>query len=149
MYAEVTLLSDELLERGANAVSMFFRLNLNFKKDLPIRSSEMGLLIYILKSDTPVTPLMAADYFKVSKPMITTMVNSLCKHGYIEKKPSAADKRSFVLMLSKKAAELVNSTCNEYFKIMQKLMDSMGTEKYQVLMELLEQANNELLREGD
>ncbi len=139
-------MSDELA-KGAETVSMFCRLNINIKKDLPIRSSEMGLLILIHKSDESVTPVMAADFFKVRKPMITTMVSNLIKNGYIEKILSLDDKRSYSLKLTEKARELVNDTYSEYMKTMELLRQKLGATDFDKLVALLKKSNSILLEE--
>ncbi len=136
----------ELLARGTEVVSLFCRLNVNNKKNLPIRSSEMGLLILLSKSDVPITPVMAAEFFKVKKPMITTMVNSLTKQGYIEKIPSETDKRSFTMQSTNQAVELVNETYQEYFNLMSLLKNKMGDE-FETMINLLEKANEILLED--
>lgn len=139
-------MSKDLIQ-GAETVSMFCRLNINIKKDLPIRSSEMGLLILICKSENPVTPVKAADFFKVKKPMITAMVSSLQKHGYIEKVPSLEDKRSFSLNPTKIGRKMVDDTYIEYIKTMELLRQELGTKDFDNLITLLEKANNVLLEE--
>jgi len=139
-------MNDELI-KGAETVSMFCRLNINIKKDLPIRSSEMGLLILIYKSDIPVTPVMAADFFKVKKPMITTMVSNLLKQGYIEKIPSLVDKRSFSLNPTEKTRQLVDVTYSEYMKSMELLRHKLGPIDFGKLVTLLEKSNFILLEE--
>lgn len=136
-----------VLENGAETVSMFCRLIINVKKDLPIRSSEMGLVILIYKSDKPVTPVMAADFFKVKKPMITTMVSNLLKLGYIEKISSLEDKRSFSLELTDKAKLLIDETYSEYIKTMELLRRKLGLDDFGKLIKLLEKANFTLLEE--
>ncbi len=139
-------MSDELI-KGAETVSMFCRLNINMKKDLPIRSSEMGLLILICKSDKRVTPVIAADFFKVKKPMITTMVSNLLKQGYLEKIPSLEDKRSFTLKPTEKARHLVDDTYSEYMKSMELLRNKLGAIDFDRLVALLEKSNSILLEE--
>jgi len=139
-------MSDELI-KGAETVSMFCRLNINVKKDLPIRSSEMGLLILICRSEILVTPVIAADFFKVKKPMITTMVSNMIKHGYIEKVPSLEDKRSFSLNPTEKAKQLVDDTYSEYMKTMELLRHNLGVVDFGKLMTLLEKSNFILLEE--
>lgn len=139
-------MSDELI-LGAETVSMFCRLNINIKKDLPIRSSEMGLLILICKSDKDVTPVLAADFFKVKKPMITAMVSNLLKQGYIEKIPSLEDKRSFSLNPTQKARQLVDDTYSEYMKTMELLRHKLGIKDFGKLMTLLEKSNAILLED--
>lgn len=133
---------------GAEAVSLFCRLNINTKKKLPVRSSEMGLLIYVCKSDVPVTSVMAADFFKVKKPMIAAMVSSLTSKEYLEKAPSATDKRSFTLLPTGKAKTLVDETYSEYLSTMELLKTKLGG-KYETLITLLDRANAILLEERD
>lgn len=137
----------DVLENSAETVSMFCRLIINVKKDLPIRSSEMGLVILIYKSDKPVTPVMAADFFKVKKPMITTIVSNLLKHGYIEKISNLEDKRSFSLKPTEKAKLLIDETYSEYMKTMELLRNKLGLIDFEKLITLLEKANFTLLEE--
>lgn len=137
-------MNDELI-KGADTVAMFCRININTKKELPIRSSEMGLLILLCKSDKPVTPVMAADFFKVKKPMITAMVSSLLRQGYIERIPSLEDKRSFWLQPTQKAKLLVDGTYEEYMKTMALLRQKLGTSDFGDLISLIERANMILL----
>lgn len=135
------------LIKGAEAVSLFCRININTKRELPIRSSEMGLLICIVKEEGEHTPLRVAEFFKVSKPMVTAMVKSLVKKEYITKVKSLVDKRSFVLKPTDKAVSLVDKTFIEYYKNIQTLQTCLGNHEYSKLIELLTKANNILLEE--
>lgn len=135
------------LTKGAEVISLFCRININTRKDLPVRSSEMGMLIYLVKSEEPVTPLKIADFFKVSKPMVTSMIRSLSKKGYITKIPSNVDKRSFALKPTEKAIDLVGRTYQEYYKNLKKLLEGMGEPDYEKLVELIGKANLILLED--
>ncbi len=104
--------------KSSKQISLFCRLNINKKQKLPIRSSEMGMLIYLVKTDGEKTPNAVAKFFKVTKSMATNMATSLLKNGYIEKKRSETDKRSFCLIPTNKAVRLVEATYEEYFKTM-------------------------------
>lgn len=137
---------EEMIVNGANAAAMFCRLNINTKRALPLRSSEIGLLIFVCKSEEPVTPAVAADFFKVSRPMIAGMVKSLAAKGFLTKEPSHTDKRSFTLVPTDTAVELTNSVYDEYFKVMHRLLSGMGKEKYERMIVLLEEANTVLLK---
>lgn len=138
-----------LLENGAEIVTLFCRLYINTKKDLPIRSSHMGLLILSVKHDSPVTPIEAAKFFKVKKPMVTAMVNSLEKEGYLTKQPSAIDRRSYLLIPTQKGIQLVEETYCEYFSIMEALYRGMGEADFQKMLLLMEQANVILEKERE
>ena len=137
---------DELI-KGAEAISLFCRININTKRELPIRSSEMGMMIFLIKEQGAHTPLQIAEFFKITKPMVTAMVISLTKKEYIIKVPSNVDKRSFTLRPTEKAIALVNETLNEYHKNMQVLQSRLGNHEYSKLIELLAKANDILLEE--
>ncbi|MCX8074955.1 MAG: MarR family winged helix-turn-helix transcriptional regulator [Clostridia bacterium] len=141
-------MENNILIKGAETISLFCRLNINIKKDLPIRSSEMGLLIFIVKSEFDITPIIASEFFKVSKPMITSMISSLIKNKYIYKVLSDIDKRSYILKPNESAIKLVKNTYDEYFKVMQLLNKELGQEKYNNLICILEESNN-ILAKGD
>lgn len=66
-YSGGTILKDIKIE-AAETVSLFCRLNQRVKKELPIRSSEMGLLILLVTSKERISSVEAAQFFRVSKP---------------------------------------------------------------------------------
>lgn len=133
--------------KASDQVSLFCRLNMHSKPTLPIRSSEMGLLIYLVKTEEEKSANAAAKYFKVTKAMITNMVTSLIKKGYIEKQQVVEDKRRYLLVPTQKAITLVEDTYLEYFKIMSILKVKMGEEAFQHFISYMEIANQILLEE--
>jgi DNA-binding MarR family transcriptional regulator len=77
--------------------------------------------------------------------MITALVSSLTKQGYITKVPSKEDKRSFMLKPTEKAMALVTHTYSEYYKTLELLQTKLGDGDFKSLTALLEKANNILL----
>lgn len=130
-----------------DAISRFCRLQLNIKRAMPIRASEMGVLIYIEKSDKQATPLMISNFFGIAKPSVTDMVNSLVKKDYLIKIPSEIDRRSYTLGVTPKGHELLETTYKEYFKGIETLEERMGYEEFKLFTQLLEKANNILSEE--
>ena len=104
----------------------------------------MGMLIFIVRSVAPSIPIKIAEFFKVTKPMVTAMANSLVKKGYLTKCATPSDGRSYALFPTEKGTLLVDETYVEYCKTMEKLKTEMG-EKYDTLIELLDMANKVLL----
>jgi DNA-binding MarR family transcriptional regulator len=117
------------------------------KRDIPIRPSEMGVLIFAQKQNVPVTPLMIAHFFKIAKPSVTSMVNALVRQEYLAKEPSVTDKRSYTLKITEKGEELVQATFMEYFKSIEFLKEKMGEDKFQQFIELIQLANGILEEE--
>lgn len=135
------------IKLGTDAVTMFCRLQMNIKRDIPIRPSEMGALIYIYTQKEPVTPIMISQFFRVSKPSVTAMVNSLVKKDYIIKTPSSEDGRRSTLGITYKGVQLVEEAYNEYYKSMELLKKDMGEEEFKQLIQLIQKANEILCRE--
>lgn len=127
---------------AAEEIGMFCRLQMHIKKGLPIRSSEMGALIYVQKQKESVTPMMISDFFQIAKPSVTTMINELVKKGYLEKIPSTKDKRSYMVSITKKGEDLVVSTHDDYFKSIDLLKKEMGTENFDQFITLMQNAND-------
>lgn len=127
--------------QSADVIGMFCRLNMKLKRDLPIRASEMGVLIYTSKQETEVTPLMISQFFKISKPSVTSMINTLLRISYLEKLSSLVDKRSYSLKITNKGRNLVESTFNEYHKSIELMINGMGESDYMELIRLLSKAN--------
>jgi len=126
---------------SADVIGMFCRLNMKLKRDLPIRASEMGVLIYTSKQEIEVTPLMISQFFKISKPSVTSMINTLLRISYLEKISSLVDKRSYSLRITNKGRNLVESTFNEYHKSIELMINGMGESDYMELIRLLSKAN--------
>lgn len=137
---------DDLIN-ASEQISLFCRMNLHTKRDLPIRSSEMGMLIYLVRTEKEKTPNGVARFFRFTKSMATNMVISLTVNGYIVKKQSATDRRSILLIPTDKAIKLVEETYVEYVKTMSLLKERMGEKQFHELLVLLETANSILLEE--
>ena len=127
---------------NANAIfSIFSKKYMELKKDLPIRPSEMGVLNIITKKDGLFTPLMIAELLEVSKPMITNHITVLENKGYIIREYSKEDKRSFYLIPTEKAKELVEVTEKKMSKYLQQIEKSLGNENFDKLLQMLTDTN--------
>jgi DNA-binding MarR family transcriptional regulator len=112
------------------------------KPNIPIRPSEMGVLIFAQKQNTEVTPRMISQFLRISKPSVTSLVNSLVNQGYLSKKPSKIDQRSYVLTMTKSGNQLVESTFEEYYKSIALLKENMGEHEFRTFIELMQKANS-------
>ena len=129
------------LVNSADAIGMFCRLHMNTKRDLPIRPSEMGVLIYTQKQNESVTPLMISQFFNIAKPSVSAMVKALVNKGYLLQSPSETDKRSYTISITEKGSTLVDTTFNEYLKTVELLKEKMGESKFNQFIVLIETAN--------
>ncbi|MEN1761987.1 MarR family winged helix-turn-helix transcriptional regulator [Anoxynatronum sibiricum] len=132
---------------AADTIALFCRLQMVLKKNLPIRSSEMGVLIFVHQQDHPVTPLMVSHFFQMAKPSVTTIINELVKKEYLTKNISHEDRRSYFISLTNKGSDLVDKTHKEYFRMIELLRDELGEIDFACLIELLERSNQVLSME--
>lgn len=127
---------------NANVIFSIFSKNyMELKKDLPIRPSEMGVLNIITKKNVLFTPLMIAELLEVSKPMITNHIIVLENKGYIVREYSKEDKRSFYVIPTEKAKELVKVTEEKMNKYLQQIENSLGKENFDKLLKMLIDTN--------
>lgn len=129
----------------ANAVfSKFSRNYMELKKSLPIRPSEMGVLNILAATQGPHTSVMLAERLGVSKPMITAHLASLSEKRYIVKEQSCDDKRVYYVMPTEEALQLVRSAKAEANRHLCRLVDTMGQDDFDLLIELVQKANRVL-----
>lgn len=127
---------------AANAAfSKFSRDYMELKKSLPIRPSEMGALNILAATPGPHTCVMLAERLAVSKPMITAILTSLGEKGYITKKRSQEDKRVYYVHLTPKAQQLVADVRAETNGHLDGLINAMGQEDFDLLVELTQKAS--------
>ena len=137
---------DQRLE-DADVVSRFCRYQLVTKRNLPIRSSEMGLLIFVSKQKYPMTPLDISEFFHIAKPTVSEMITHLTSTGYLIKAPSLVDRRSYSVEITPKGHELVETALTDYLKSMEFLKSGLQEQEYNELISLLRKANM-LLEKG-
>lgn len=127
---------------NANAVlSVFAKNYMDLKKGLPVRPSEMGVLNIISQTEEKYTPVKLAELLCVSKQMITTHIRSLESKGYITKEASPRDKRAYYILPTEKGLELVERTRADLNGKLDRLVNGLGLEDFQSLVELAEKAN--------
>ena len=132
---------DQSIPKGAETISRFCRLQMKKKMDIPVRPSEMGVLIFVHEQASPVTPLNISQAFNMTKPSVTFMVASLIKGGYLVKYPSQKDKRSYTLKPTAKGKALVKNAFDDYHETITRLKREMGKDRFKALLSLLEDAN--------
>ena len=131
----------ENVYQAAAQVSLFCRLNLRQKIDIPIRRSELGVLMYLYTSETAITPVLVSDFMGISRPCTTALLKRLERDGYIHRQPSRSDGRSWTLSLTEKGKQLIQDAHEEYGKSMQLLEKEMGAERVHTFVKRIEESN--------
>ncbi|MDF2839844.1 MAG: MarR family transcriptional regulator [Clostridia bacterium] len=144
-------MQDNLAQRLSEGISAFYRANMNQRNNFPIRSSEMGSLIYIyLNAGTEgVRAVELSEYFGIRKSSVSTIVDSLEKNGYISKSKSEIDKRNNPIFVTDKGAELVKEAFEEYYSASNKMIDRIGVEKCEEFLQTLNLVIKIIQKEDD
>lgn len=135
------------IPQSMDTIGMFCRLNMNARRDLPIRASEMGVLIFMQKQNAPVTPVEISHFFNIKKPSVTTILTHLHDNQYIEKQKSETDGRSYTITLTQKGKDLVEERYEAYLSNVETIYASLGEQDFLQLVRLLEKANAALTKE--
>jgi len=139
----------ELIKKLSESIAHFCRANTNRKTNLPIRSSEMGVLIYIKENakDIGVRLVEISDYFGIQKSSVSTILASLEKNEYIYKTSILTDKRSTPLFLTTKGIQLVEGTIQEFHHTSRQILEYLGDIKCEEFINMLELTTN-LIQNG-
>jgi DNA-binding MarR family transcriptional regulator len=127
--------------QSMDVLGRFCRLKLAVKQDLPLRSSEMGVLIYLSKQTTDVTPLMVSEFLRVKKPSVTPLIQTLIKKGYVTKQRSQVDKRSYTLQVTEQGSRLLEEVEADYLSSVLVLKEKLGDDQFNEWIRLTEKAN--------
>ena len=121
----------DLAKQLSESINGFCRANINQRSNLPIRSSEMGALIYINENagESGVKAVDLSDYFGIQKSSVSAMISSLDRQGYITRSIEETDKRSSPLFPTEKGKVLVKETIDVYQKVANRLITKLGEEK--------------------
>lgn len=138
---------DKLLFEAAHAIPMFCRLNMHRRHMTSVKHAEMHVLMYIKKYNDIVTPVKISEFFNVSKPFVTKIINSLEQSSYIYKVPLKNDNRSYQLMLTEKSDEIFKENFNEFMKTIEILKAKMGDDNFISFIDQLKTANNILMED--
>lgn len=137
------------LNRSAEVVALFSRMNMKVRRELPVRASEMGLLIFIVKSESPPGYPEMIQFLRVSKPMIARMLTGLQDKGYILRNQNRTDLRKTDIIATDRGRALVEETYSEYYRTMTLLRDRLGDGDFERLIDLMDRSNRILMEESE
>lgn len=75
-------------------------------KDLDLTKSQLDILSYLAHQKEPVIQRDIENFFHISNPTVTGLLNRLEQKGYIERKSCESDKRIRFIQLTEKELEL-------------------------------------------
>lgn len=127
--------------KSMDILGRFCRLKMTLKPEIPLRSSEMGVLIYLSKQAGDVTPLMVSKFLRVKKPSVTPLIQTLVKKEYVRKNKSKVDKRSYTLEVTEEGFTLLHEVETDYLSSVLMIKEKLGEDQFNDWINLTERAN--------
>lgn len=136
---------NESMYQAAAEVALFCRMALQQKLAVPIRHSDMGVLLYLESTHEEVTPAAVSSFMGISRPCTTALLKRLERDGYIVRCPSPTDGRRCTLSLTGKGTEALAGIHKEYSCVIQELKEQMGARRFSLFLEMIREST-EILR---
>ena len=132
-----------------HTLQTFHRLSLMRQSSEVLASAgEMELLSRVALSEDPLTPLELSLTMKIKKSAVSRLLAALLEEGYLKKKPSSRDKRSFTLEITPKGRAYLDENYRIFLRPVSYLYEKMGAEEFYAFLSAMEKATA-LLREKE
>ncbi|MDI9484607.1 MAG: MarR family transcriptional regulator [Bacillota bacterium] len=99
---------------------------------LPVRKNAVTLLMYLhhhLPEDSPgMQPSELGERLKLTRPTVTTLVNSLEEHSLVERISDEEDRRVVYVRPTSQGVALVQQAKEAFAKSIEEIMDHLGPE---------------------
>ena len=139
----------EMMERMQD-IRLFCSLHVRRAKKGGISSSqELDLLSRVALSKEKLTSHMLCTGMGISKPVVSRLVESLCRKEFLEKEMCAADHRSYYLWIPGKGREELERTYTYYLEPLYSMRRRAGEETFSRLMELIRLVNHQAGEYGE
>ena len=139
----------EMMERMQD-IRLFCSLHVRRAKKGGISSSqELDLLSRVALSKEKLTSHMLCTGMGISKPVVSRLVESLCRKEFLETEMGAADNRSYYLCITGKGREELERTYTYYLEPLYSMRRRAGEETFSRLMELIRLVNHQAGEYGE
>ncbi len=113
---------------------------------LPIRHSEMMLLMCLSHNLRPgkvgIQPSELGELMDVTRPTITSMVNSLERQGYVQRLNDDSDRRVVFVRPTEKGDRLVEAARENFEETMAEMVEYLGHEDSREFVRLISKAKD-------
>ncbi len=114
------------------------------KKENELCSQQIGLLSLITIHEEEMTPINISKAMGLNKTVVSRLIDSLNKNGYVEKHPSLNDKRSYSICITDKGKEKMSEIYGYYLAPIYELRKKMGDDDFLKLFSYIEEANKKM-----
>ena len=110
-------------------------------KEYEIPAQHLDLLSQLLVHKEGLTPMKLSKTMGVNKTIISRIIDSLNKEGYVEKTKDNIDKRSYFVSITELGREKVDKIYTYYLSPIYELRRRLGDNDFFELMKYIEKAN--------
>lgn len=112
---------------------------------LGIKKSEVRVLLCIEylsnEKNCKINISEISKYLSITPPSATEFVKNLINKGYLQKKASENDKRCIEITLTEEGVKVVNDLKNYFNTLFSGLIENLGSEESNLLLQLLDKVN--------
>lgn len=129
----------ELVEELRKVMKSSHRMRMKQIRKSSFFGGERGILLCIfdlIKEKNEVTPSLISERINVKRPTVTTALNSLEEKGYIQRNMDMKDRRKFFISLTESGKEYVIEEKNRMNEKLWYIVDNLGIEDSEKLLEL-------------
>ncbi|QJA07504.1 winged helix DNA-binding protein [Romboutsia sp. CE17] len=130
-------------------IKLFSRLLISRSiKENEIPSQHLELLSCLAIRDEKMTSMKLSKVMGLDKTVISRIIDTLSKSGYLTKTKDENDKRSYFISITKEGREKLDSTYAHYLGPIYELRRKLGEEEFIKMMSYIEKSNIEMLDKG-
>jgi DNA-binding MarR family transcriptional regulator len=113
-------------------------------KEYEIPAQHLELLSQLLTHKEGLTPMQISKIMGVNKTIISRVIDSLSKGGYVLKTKDEIDKRSYIVSITELGIEKVDKIYTYYLSPIYRLRKVLGNQDFFELMSYIQKANEKM-----
>lgn len=133
-------------EHAAERIAQFCRNQVNVKRSLPIRSSDMGVMIFLLQHPFAKAKDIS-DFFDVAPATVAEMIQRLVTLKMIIVDRDTEDARVKRIQLSESGKKFVVETRVEYLASIHSMKECLGEKDFETFITLIQRINESRVKE--
>lgn len=131
-------------------IRLFSRLMIDrANKEYEMPAQYLELLSYLAIKDEKVTPMHLSKTMGVNKVIISRIIDTLSKNGYLKKVKDENDKRSYFVYITEEGREKINKIYKYYLNPIYELRKKLGEEDFYKMISFIEKSNLLMLGKGE
>ena len=116
-------------------------------KEYELSGQHLELLSQLLLHEEGITPMKLSKIMGVNKTIISRIIDSLNKGGYVIKTPDTKDKRSYSVTITELGKQIMDKVYKNYLGPIYELRRKLGDVEFLELMTYIENANKKMIKD--